>query len=93
MPPSTESGKQAVRLRALFGGETEERASIWVTRIEREAQALLSPQPVVVDETGPVSLRAEEEERDHPGHRILVNGHGNRWCNDCEVWVHFDPSS
>jgi hypothetical protein len=28
----------------------------------------------------------------HPGHRILVNGHNNRWCHDCEEWVDFDPA-
>ncbi len=33
----TESGREAVRLRGLFGGETEERASLWVRKIESEA--------------------------------------------------------
>ncbi len=35
--PITESGRGAVRLRGLFGGETEERASFWVRKIEEEA--------------------------------------------------------
>ncbi len=35
--PTTESGREAVRLRGLFGGETEERASLWVRKIEVEA--------------------------------------------------------
>jgi hypothetical protein len=35
--PMTGSGQDAVRMRGLFGGETAERASMWVARIESEA--------------------------------------------------------
>lgn len=28
----------------------------------------------------------------HDGHRIIVNGHGNRWCNDCEEWVFYSAN-
>jgi hypothetical protein len=28
----------------------------------------------------------------HRGHRIVVNGHDNRWCHDCDQWVDFDPA-
>ncbi len=35
----TEAGREAVRFRGLFGGETEERASEWVRKIEEEARA------------------------------------------------------
>ena len=38
--PATDSGKEAVRLRGLFGGETAERAGMWVASIELEASAL-----------------------------------------------------
>ena len=36
------------------------------------------------------SVHARSSE--HRGHRILVNGHDNRWCHDCSEWVDFDPS-
>ena len=39
--PRTEAGRQAVRLRGLFGGETAERAAAWVVKIEDEARARL----------------------------------------------------
>ena len=35
--PTTEHGKKAVRMRGLFGGETEARAAQWVAMIEAEA--------------------------------------------------------
>lgn len=34
---TTLKGREAVRLRGLFGGETEERATEWVAAIEQEA--------------------------------------------------------
>jgi len=37
--PRTEAGRQAVKLRGLFGGETEARATAWVKKIEAEAFA------------------------------------------------------
>ncbi len=37
MKPRTEAGREAVKMRGLFGGETEERAVLWVRAIEREA--------------------------------------------------------
>lgn len=48
--PDTETGREAVRLRGLFGGETEERASLWVRRIEAEARehsaGVAPPKPI-----------------------------------------------
>lgn len=38
--PRTKAGRDAVRMRGLFGGETEERAAKWVHLIEAEAAAL-----------------------------------------------------
>jgi hypothetical protein len=35
--PRTAAGRDAVRMRGLFGGETEERAAQWVALIEAEA--------------------------------------------------------
>ena len=40
--PSTEAGRDAVRMRGLFGGETEARASEWVLRIEDEVRVIES---------------------------------------------------
>lgn len=37
--PATEAGREAVRLRGLFGGETEERAAAWVRTIEQQGSA------------------------------------------------------
>jgi hypothetical protein len=37
--PQTKHGKDAVRLRGLFGGETEARAGAWVALIEQEASS------------------------------------------------------
>ena len=39
MKPTTAAGKDAVRMRGLFGGETEERATAWVALIEEQAIA------------------------------------------------------
>jgi len=39
MLPQTDAGKDAVRLRGLFGGETKERAEGWVALIEEQAAA------------------------------------------------------
>lgn len=30
------------------------------------------------------------DELDHSEHRVVVNGHGNRWCEDCQEWALFD---
>jgi hypothetical protein len=39
MKPTTPAGKDAVRMRGLFAGETEERAASWVALIEEQAVA------------------------------------------------------
>ena len=36
--PTTDAGRQAVKMRGLFGGETEERAAQWVVLIEQQAR-------------------------------------------------------
>ena len=37
MRPRSEAGREAVKVRGLFGGETEERAGRWVRAFERHA--------------------------------------------------------
>jgi len=39
--PMTAKGREAVRLRGLFGGETEARCNGWVAAIEAEAVAAI----------------------------------------------------
>jgi hypothetical protein len=61
--PRTAAGRDAVRMRGLFGGETEERAAQWVALIEAEAASPDSDEQDVI--------RAEAGQRcfddDHAG--------------------------
>lgn len=43
MKPATAAGNDAVRMRGLFGGETEERATQWVLKIEAQASREIDP--------------------------------------------------
>lgn len=65
--------------------------------IVRESGQPPTDQRCKADDAGKVCGRHYEQkigcpihgyEAEHRGHRILVNGHGNRWCHDCETWVY-----